>query len=206
MYSSEKNCLFIHIPKVAGNSIMQALGIRWEDHQDLALYREQLGAETMEKAFKFAFVRNPWDRILSEYNFQKKKSQRKDTVRLYLYKPDGSVRSFAEWVRYALENPTEHTPKDWGGKTSANIHRMSPPIDWISLDGEIAVDFVGKLENLQTDFDTVCDRLDQPRIKLKRKNRKFHWHYSRYYDQETRDLVADYYARDIDTFGYRFEK
>jgi hypothetical protein len=206
MYSSEKNCLFIHIPKVAGNSIMQALGIRWADHKDLKRYREELGAETLESAFKFAFVRNPWDRILSEYNFQKKKSQRQDTVRLYLFKPDGTERSFAEWVRYALEHPFDHPAKEWGGKTSDDIHRLSPPTDWLSLEGEIAVDFVGKLENLQEDFDTVCDRLDEPRVRLKRKNRKSHWHYSRYYDAETRDLVSDYYAKDIEMFGYRFKK
>lgn len=206
MYSPDLQCLFIHIPKVAGNSIMQALGTRWENHQDLARYRDELGVETLETLFKFAFVRNPWDRILSEYNFQKRKHQRPDTVRLFLHKEDGTVRTFAEWVGHALAHPEEHGPKEWAGKISGHIHRLSPQVDWISLDGGIAVDFVGRLENLQADFDIVCDRLKIPRRKLKKKNWKFHWHYSRYFDGQTRDLVADYYRQDIETFGYRFGK
>lgn len=204
MYSAEINCLFIHLPKVAGNSIMQSLGTKWEDHKDLHRYREELGAESLEKLFKFTFVRNPWDRILSEYNFQRKKHQRADTVRLFLDKEDGSARSFSEWVEYAFSHPDDHHTKQWGGKTSDHVHRMSPQVDWISLDSKIGVDFVGRLENLKEDFNTICDRLELPRRKLRRKNRKFHWHYSRYYDDATQKLVTDYYQRDIDTFGYRF--
>ncbi|MCB1062309.1 MAG: sulfotransferase family 2 domain-containing protein [Verrucomicrobiae bacterium] len=206
MYSSDLNCLFIHIPKAAGNSIMQSLGTNWENHKDLARYRDELGDETISKLVKFTFVRNPWDRLLSEYNFQRKKHQRADTVRLFLNAPDGSVRTFSEWVEYAFEHPEDHHPKEWGGKTSEDIHRLSPQIDWISLDGEIGVDFVGRIENLQSDFDEVCDRLNHPRQRLRRKNRKFHWHYSRYYNDRTRDLVTDYYRRDIEAFGYRFKK
>ncbi len=205
MYSTDLNCLFIHIPKVAGNSIMQSLGTDWENHMDLTRYRDHLGPDALASAFKFTFVRNPWDRLLSEYNFQRKKHQRTDTVRLFLYHPDGSLRTFSEWAAYALAHPEDHHPGEWGGKTSEHVHRLSPQVDWISIDGAIGVDFVGRIERLQEDFDEVCDRLGQPRRKLKRKNRKFHWHYSRYYDDETRELVTQYYRRDIEAFGYRFE-
>lgn len=206
MYLPDQRCLFIHIPKTAGNSIMRAFGVGWEDHMDLGRYREKLGDEALAACFKFAIVRNPWDRVLSEYNFQRKKKQRADTVRLFLQRPDGTERSFAEWVRHALDHPEEHKPKEWGGKTSPHIHRMSPQIDWISLDGTLAVDFVGRMEHLREDFRTICDRLGTPSKRLSRANWKFHWHYSRYYDEETRRLVSDYYARDIEAFGYRFGK
>jgi chondroitin 4-sulfotransferase 11 len=206
MYSPEINCLFIHIPKVAGNSIMQSLGTNWEHHKDLERYVDELGADTIEALYKFAFVRNPWERVLSEYNFQRKKSERPDTVRLFLCIEDGSVRTFPEWVRYALSHPEDHPSQHWGGRSSEKIHRMSPQSDWISIDDKIGVDFVGRLERLQEDFDKVCDQLGQPRRRLRRKNRKFHWHYSRYYDDETQKLVTDYYVKDIDTFGYRFRK
>jgi hypothetical protein len=206
MYSPEINCLFIHIPKVAGNSIMQSLGTNWEHHKDLACYLDELGAGKIESLFKFAFVRNPWERIFSEYNFQRKKSERPDTVRLFLCKEDGSVRTFPEWVRHALSHPEDHCSQHWGGRTSEHIHRLSPQFDWISIDNRIAVDFVGRLERLQEDFEKVCDQLDLPRHKLRRKNRKFHWNYKRYYDHETQKLVTDYYAKDIDAFGYQFGK
>ncbi len=204
MVSRELRCLFIHVPKAAGNSIMQSLGTRWAHHKDLARYRSELGDEQLRDLFKITFVRNPWDRVLSEYNFQRKKHQRADTVRLFLHREDGSERTFSEWVKYALSHPEAHSPKDWGGRPSDHIHRMSPQYDWISLNGQIAVDFVGKIERLQHDFDAVCGRLKIPKIRLPRKNRKFHWHYSRYYDDETRDLVGDYYQSDIEAFGYAF--
>jgi hypothetical protein len=204
MYLPELNGLFVHIPKVAGNSIKQALGIGWEDHKDLTKFRDELGEEVLAAAYKFSFVRNPWDRILSEYNFQRKKSQRKDTVRLWLNKADGSERSFAEWVEHALEHPGEHESREWGGKPSEHVHRMSPQVEWLSIDGEIGVDFVGRLEDLQSGFDEVCKGLGVERKKLKRKNRKLHWHYSRYYDAATRERVGDYYAGDITEFGYSF--
>ena len=206
MYLPDLRCLFVHIPKTAGNSIMQAFGIGWENHMDLARYREQLGADVLADCFKFAIVRNPWDRILSEYNFQRKKKQRADTVRLYLHRPDGTERTFAEWVDHALSHPHDHPPKEWGGKTSPEIHRMSPQVDWISLDGKNGVDFVGRMESLQADFDAVCHRLGVPQKRLKRRNWKLHWHYSRYYDTATRDRVGKYYEKDIEAFGYGFEK
>jgi len=206
MYSPNIRCLFIHLPKVAGNSIMRALGTNWEDHKDLARYHQELGEQTLQDLFCFTFVRNPWERILSEYNFQRKKSQRPDTVRLYLYKKDGSVRTFSEWVDYALSHPEQHCEKSWGGKVSQDIHRMSPQVNWISLNGDVRVNFAGRYERLQDDFDTVCDHLRVPRRKLGRKNGKFHWHYSHYFDRATRDRVANYYQADIETFGYQFTK
>lgn len=206
MYLADPACLFIHIPKTAGNSIMQAFGVGWEDHMDLARYREKLGPEALDAAFTFTIVRNPWDRILSEYNFQVKKKQRPDTVRLFLARPDGRDRSFAEWVDYALGHPGDHHPKEWGGKTSPGIHRLSPQVDWISLDGRIAVDFVGRMESLQQDFETVRRRLGLPVKRLPRRNWKLHWHYSRYYDEATRRRVEAYYEKDIAAFGYTFGK
>lgn len=206
MYLTEPACLFIHIPKTAGNSVMQAFGVGWDDHMDLERYREKLGAQTLAGAFKFTIIRNPWDRLLSEYNFQRKKSQRADTVRLFLTKPDGTERTFREWMTHAFAHPEEHHAKQWGGKTSAHIHRLSPQVDWVSLDGKLAVDFVGRIESLQKDFDEIRARLSLPARRLARRNWKLHWHYSRYYDAETRDLAARYYARDIDAFGYTFAK
>ena len=44
-----------------------------------------------------------------------------------------------------------------------------------------------------------------PGLELPHHNRSQHAHYSSYYDDETRDLVAQHWARDIETFGYRFE-
>ena len=102
-------------------------------------------------------------------------------------------------------------------------------------DGDLCVDFLGRFERLQADFDEVCKRLDAPPTPLPHVNRaQEHWrnarpslhprkmlryirkhrfrrpaptfpHWRDYYDEETRLVVADLYRDDIELFGYRFE-
>jgi hypothetical protein len=83
--------------------------------------------------------------------------------------------------------------------------RWSPQVDWISLNGNIAVDAVLKMENLEKDFENVRWLLGLPSGGLPCRNWKFHMHYSYYYDKATRRLVGEYYERDIAAFDYRFE-
>jgi chondroitin 4-sulfotransferase 11 len=204
MINHPHRCLYVHIPKTAGNSVNRTFGTEWENHKDLQRYAREISPAIFASYYKFAIVRNPWERIFSDYNYQKKKSRAR-VSKLFLFKETGEKRKFCEWVTATLSDPHRYDPRSWGGEVSPEIHRWSPQVEWISLDGKIAVDRVLHLERLTEDFPGLCRHLGLPPMKLPHRNRRVHFHYSWYYDDRTRDLVGAYYAKDIEAFGYRFD-
>jgi hypothetical protein len=184
--------VFIHIPKCAGNSVTS-------DHfrnfsHDLRNENFKYFKDSYERSlskFSFTFVRNPWDRLVSSYEYLKNGGNcpldAEDYLNLF-----SKYENFKEMVL------------NWEEVFFDQIHFKSQS-DWIcDNDGNIIVDFVGKFENLQQDFDIVCDRMQIPRKKLPHTNKTNHKHYTEYYDDEIREIVAKKYARDIEYFGYKF--
>ena len=124
--------------------------------------------------FKFAFVRNPWDRVVSWYCFEKNEFTNK--------KRDLTNVNFAKYIRN-YENIWAHG---------------------FQCESTKCCDFIGKFENLQQDFDIICDKVGIPQRKLPHKNATKHKHYTEYYDEETKQIVAERYAKDIEYFNYKF--
>src|SRR5438477_13059262 len=86
--------VFIHINKTDGSSIEKALGVRHE-HRTALEKRAQLGEKFWVKKFKFAVVRNPWDKVVSHYHYRVQTNQ---TVL------GANPMGFPEWVRRAYGN------------------------------------------------------------------------------------------------------
>ena len=68
------------------------------------------------------------------------------------------------------------------------------------------VDFIGKLENINQDFNNICSLNGLTQKKLKKTNQTKHSHYSSYYSKETRDIISELYKEDINLFDYNFEE
>jgi hypothetical protein len=69
--------------------------------------------------------------------------------------------------------------------------------------GKELVDFVGRYENMEEDFASVCRKIGID-IALPHVNRSEHAHYRDYYTAETKAIVSRLFARDIERFHYTF--
>lgn len=141
--------------------------------------------------FKFAIVRNPFNRVSSSYNWlcksfklPKSKAQFKDFI-------------LKEGAFKELLNP------DASFKDENRYHHVMPAVDYLFENGNLLVDFVGRLENLKDDWEFICEKLDM-KIELPHLNNLEHKPYQDYYDEKTRKIVTETYKEDLKTFGYEF--
>lgn len=80
-----------------------------------------------------------------------------------------------------------------------------PQSDWITdNDGSILVDFVGRFENFNEDFNTVCKQIGKNNLSLPHVKSSKRENYREYYDDLTMKIVEQWFSKDIDKFGYRF--
>jgi hypothetical protein len=186
----EHRCIFVHIPKTAGSSISEGLFGIPSRH---VTYEEYLRANPRKfrSYFKFAFVRNPWDRLVSTYFFLKKDGMNeldRAWAREYL-SPYGDFDDFVKRGLRRIEI------QSW-------VH-FRPQCEFIAAqDGTLMVDFVGRFERLHEDFAVVSNKLGLP-VNLRHTNSGEHGRFESLYSAATAEIVGDVYARDIETFGYR---
>jgi hypothetical protein len=194
--------IFVHVQKTGGNSVREALGGDIFDPRKHFLARELReihGRATWDACFKFSFVRNPWDRLVSWWSLI-------DNARQYIdpAKPPNKFFSYVltharNFEEFLLRCDDEIVDSD-GRK---NIFRNQ--LDYlIDDDGAVIVDFIGRFERLQEDFDAISRRLGRAPTALARSNASEHATYTAYYTPATAEIVARRYARDIERFGYRF--
>ncbi|MGH9163192.1 MAG: sulfotransferase family 2 domain-containing protein [Vicinamibacteraceae bacterium] len=178
--------VFIHINKTAGSSIERALDLRFE-HRTAFEKRAELGEWRWNRAFRFSFVRNPWDRVASHYFYRVKRN--------VTGLADNPI-PFPAWVHLAYE---EHDPRYF------NRPRMfMPQADWLcDRDGKLLVNHVGRFESLAVDFAEVCRTLNLTAT-LPHLKRSANRDYRRLYDAGARSIVSQVFARDIEMFGYDF--
>jgi chondroitin 4-sulfotransferase 11 len=195
--SPKYKCCFIHIPKSAGTSMRNVLKTNDQKFKVMAghpTFSEIQSKHNLSNYFKFAFTRNPWDRLVSTFFYLKENN--KNEKLLNEAREKISDYSFTSFVKGLHLEENQFDQKHF-------LH-FRPQIHFLeSLDN---VDFVGRFENFQQDFNTVCDKIGMPQQQLPHYNKTNHKHYTEYYDDETRQIVAEIFAKDIEYFHYEFGK
>lgn len=192
----ERQAIFVHIPKCAGISVCRSLfGNLGGGHFPIKDYSLAFSRGEFEAFYKFTFVRNPWDRLVSAYEFLRQ-GGRNDRDLAWARDILEKHRDFEHFVRHWL------TPANCG----STLHFI-PQYRFLCLPGhrEPAVDFIGHYERLADDFRVVrnrlgltCDLADENRTQSRTD-------YRDYYSDASRHRVEEVYGRDIELFGYDFD-
>jgi len=201
--------IFVHIPRCGGTSIESALipavtgykgfnglseevrsrfwlpGKQQLQHSKLRRFERHF---KLNEYFKFTFVRNPWDRAVSQIEY----------LRSAARSPLFSGSSFKENLKIYCNTKRKIWAHDLG---ACQLDYLRNHV------GELDLDFVGKFESLLNDYRKICTVIgietipDLPHVL----NTKRTGHYSSYYDAESAGWIKKRFAKDIDFFGYKFE-
>jgi len=203
--SRKHKFIFIHVPKVGGTSIKKGLrsfydrktelekvpkGMRVSSaiarkHVAAFMLRQAIGGKQWNNYFKFGFVRNPWDWVVSIYHFIRINGRDPR-------QPEVLKMTFEQFVPWFIRQDSVEF-KLLNGQHSYLMHR-----------GKTLVNFIGKIEKFQEHFDIVCDRIGIAHQKLGRDNTTKRTAYRDYYSEKNRKIVAQFFKKDIQLFRYEF--
>ena len=216
MISHKHKCIFVHVPKTGGTTIENLIWPREADRTELNLWmgfvkdyhnkyqtgglqhllasqvKEEVGKKVFDTYFKFAIVRNPWDKAVSQYSYMKK---RQDLRKFIGMSKDDCLKKYLSLIQ-----KTNHVQWDSQYKFVTD------------KDDKIIVDFIGKFESFSKDVNVILEKLEIcnnilgfkfPK-KIPHTNKSHRSHYREYYDAESKEIVQNIYQKDIELFEYQF--
>jgi len=152
--------------------------------------------EAWDEYYKFAFVRNPWDRLVSWYSMVTKFPRGGNELWRYVHDNSSTFQEF-------IYNCTDEIEIKEGVYYSFTYNQL----DYVTDEsGNMLVDFIGSLENFDEDVHEVFSRIGIGLETVPHKNRSRHQHYSALYTPDTEMIVRERFKRDIEYFGYEFER
>lgn len=200
LISDSHQFIFFHVAKAAGTSVRNTLQpyclspvdsrwisilrrfnlpsdyrkFRFLKHTSVAQAEAKLPAQVFTNYRRVAFVRNPWDRLVSQYIYHFRKREQ---------------RPFADYVQQSIRQ-----------------QRLSQSQFLADSHGRVELDFVGRYEDLETDYQRLAEFLQLPLPPLPKLNASKHQSgdYRRHYDTELQQLLEPYLAEDMRQFDYTF--
>jgi len=199
MIDHNKKYIFTHIHKTAGKSIKSILCFNKNDvytNRHIPLSKEI--DENNKDYFKFTFVRNPYDRLVSKYFYDLNLSKQKEK---YDDGPEGRGRAGS------TRNCSNFN--EWLLNHGRRIHNLLPRMKAMVCDKDVNIlaDYVGRFENLEKDFEYIKEKLClQGTLEHINKNPLERKNYLDYYDKESIELVNLVYKDDFEIFDYEMIK
>lgn len=194
-YFDLHQCVFIHIPKAAGTSVLTEIsdGDYKRDHCKYKIYLDA-NPDKFKAYYKFCFIRNPFDRMVSIYNYLKNDGNKADDTYW-----GGLIRqkypSFDEFVLNFLNDKNIHE------------HAIFTPqyLFIFNHKHESMVDFIGKFESINDDYQVIATQLNLknslPHINQSKSLKK---HYKDYYqNDDVVEKIVKLYQLDFDLLGYK---
>lgn len=199
-YYTKHKTIFIHVPKTGGQTIESILGkpnglfgldADYEyPHLTADEARDFLGSDSFQLMLKFAFVRNPWDRMVSGYSYSQGGLR-------HLRKPAASFREYVEAIDAV----------DLSGlRPRAAAHLLDQYAYLYDKNGTLLVDRVGRFEEFESNLQIILKEIGVPvpdvipRLNYSSRNPD----YRTFYTDDLVETVGRIYKRDVDTFNYTF--
>lgn len=206
MISHRHQCIFVHIPKCGGSSVEEILWPEPRHVHDLWMgfldryhnkyqtgglqhllarqIRQEVGPHVFDAYFKFAFVRDPFDKAVSQYHYMRGRDDLREFIGM---RQDDSFKTYLRLTRQRVH-------VQWEEQWKFVLDERGRPM----------MDFVGRFESFEADVRRVLDRLSVAAPTIPHTNRTERGRYEDYYDDEAAAIVASMYHRDLDLFGYAF--
>jgi hypothetical protein len=192
---NNRKFIFVHIPKVSGTSIELALDLMHEDKffkmesiyqidgimfapqhlRSKDLKNKFLKKSEFDSYFKFSFVRNPYDRVISEYLYNKNIE-------------NFDINNFRKWL-YEYYEKIDYD------------HKLLQ-YEFLYEGDKLLVDFVGRFENLKEDFSYVCKKIninvELPHLQKKQSKSNIDL-----LEKKDLDFIYDIHKKDFEIFNYK---
>ena len=213
IFSNQHKFIYISVPKAATRSIINALYEEPEFELGSIKSSDQLVKVFSDKKYinyyKFCFIRNPWSRVVSCYLDKIKNTKNHDQKSIVdMYRGIKRGLNFSNFVEFLISKE--------GSDKYADRHWLSQHKFITDKNGELLVDFMGKVENLENDWRQVCQKIGLPEVNLPVLNTRQGWkpeetkfikdqyYYQEFYNKDTKEKIGERYKKDIELFDYKF--
>ncbi len=204
--------IFVHVPKCGGMSVgQQIFGTYAGNHMPIPSYQLIFSAEEFDRYFKFSFVRNPFDRLVSAYRYMRNGGpgasgspgeHRCEAGTTLTERVKTQVVS-----EVAAYDDFEHFVTEWLNRSNTRLYEHFRPQHRFvcSPDGQLQLDFVGRFERLTDDFGQIAERIGTKPV-LPHENRSSNGavDYAQMFTPATRRIAEKIYEKDLRMFDYTF--